>query len=352
MFQQGKIVCTNADLQNYHTQDAKPGEAAFVMSAGTLRDFAACPARWIAGFKHSDATGKKWRELVQCRVFNPDQFARQFAVRPDTYTVRVLQCPCCKSISEAAICRKCGLRRAPQVLERPWAGGADYCKKWAAAVEQRQQTAIRPDEDTDSRAAADRLAQDPIIAAWRSACDHLVWVAAEWHDAATGLTIPVRTLIPYVPRPGSEFDNALGALKITRDASHGPWRRLAYYANYHTRAAWCLDLYAAATGDQRSRFYFVVSENVPPYEPARRCLSPTFLQLGRREYETMLAAYCACLSTRTWPSYDLRTGGPDSWTLVETEPWMHQGEATSAGATPSLGPPPAPDAPEDQQEAA
>ncbi len=104
------------------------------------------------------------------------------------------------------------------------------------------------------------------------------------------------------------------------------------------RAAWCLDLWQAATGDQRQKFHFVVSENVKPYEPGRRSLGPTFMQLGRRSYATMLANYCQCLSTRTWPSYDMAGEGQAAWTEFETEPWMHQGEAVSGGTAAEVAP--------------
>ncbi len=345
MFTHAKLVTADADVENYHAQDAKPGEDAYVMSAGTLRDFASCPARWIAGYRTGDSQGSKLRKLILTHALAPQRFARQYAVRPDTYQARVMKCPECGSESDAKVCRKCGLTRLSQIVEKPWAGGADFCRKWTETAESRGQAIVRTEDNSEARSAVARLANDPACQSYREASDVLVWLAAEWKDPTTGLSIPVRTLIPYVPRPGSQYDNSLAALKTTRDAAHGPWRRQCFYGLYHMRAAWCLDLYAAATGLPRPCFYFLLVEAMDPWETGRRSLSPTFLQLGRRTYETMLAQYAACLSTRTWPSYDLAAPDHTAFSAVETEPWMHQGEATSAGFIPPNGAPTSPPEP-------
>ncbi len=332
MFTHGRLVCKGADIENYHTQDSKPGEPEYVLSCGSLTDFAACPARWIAGYKHGDGTNKKWRQLLLCRHLTPSRYEQRYAVRPDNYEARVLRCPGCNSDSEAKICRKCGLTRHSTLVQKPWAGGADYCKKWMANVEQKKQIVVKLEDALASATAVERLDADPAIKQLRDDSDILVWLTGRWKDPDTGLSVPVRTLIPYAPKEGSVYDYALAALKTTPDASHGAWRRVCYYSHSHVRAAWCLDLWLAATGHARSEFLFVISEGVEPFEPARRSLSPTFLQLGRRTYETILAAYCKCLATGVWPSYDVLADGKDAWTTVETEPWMHQDENVSAGS--------------------
>ncbi len=345
MFTSAKIVTADADPDNYHAQDAKPGERAFVMSSGQLRDFASCPARWTAGYRSGETQGEKVRKLILAHALAPQRFASKWAVRPDSYQARVLKCPECGSESDAKVCRKCGLTRISQVVEKPWAGAADYCRKWTEQAEKRGQTIVRAEMDGSARTAVARLENDKPIQALREQADRLVWIAGEWKDAHTGIVIPVRTLIAYLPRPGSAYDNAIATLRTTRDASHNAFRRQAYYGLYHLHAAWALDLLAAATGNPRQLAYIIIAETVEPFEPARRSLSPTFLQLGRRTYETMLAQYAACLDTNTWPSYDLSEVGPAAWTTLETEPWMHQGDDTSAGFQPTIAPHPAvPDA--------
>ncbi len=336
MFTNAKLVTTNANVDNYHAQDAKPGEEAFVMSPGALRDFSSCPARWVAGYRRPEGPSSKFRGIFLTHALAPDRFARTYALRPDTYQARVLKCPECGSESDAKQCRKCGLSRVSQVVEKPWSGAADYCRKWTEQAEQREQKIIRQEDNAAARGALARLSLDPAIKQYREDSDVLAWFAAEWKDADTGLVIPCRALISFLPRDGTPNDNSIAAVKITRDASHTPWRRQAYYGLYHVQAAWTLDIFAAATGAPRSLFYFVVVETMDPWEPARRQLTPTFIQLGRRTYERALKAYATCLATRTWPSYDLATTGPDAWTPVETEPWMHQGDGTSAGFTPQI----------------
>ncbi len=339
MWINAKLVTANANVENYHAQDAKPGEDAFVMSPGILRDFAACPARWVAGYRRAEGVALRWRALFLTHALAPERFGRTYALRPDTYQARVLKCPECGSESDAKQCRKCGLTRISQVVEKPWAGGAEYCRKWTEQAEQREQIIIREEENLAARSAVARVNLDPAIKQYREDSDVLVWFAADWKDADTGIVIPCRTLIGFVPRKGTSNDNSLAELKVTKDASHCPWRRQAYYGLYHMQAAWALDIFAAATGAPRSLFYFVLVETMSPWEPARRHLAPTFVQLGRRTYEQMLKSYATCLATRTWPGYDLATTGPDAWTAVETEPWMHQGDDRSAGFSPQLAPP-------------
>ncbi len=335
MFQNGKIVCVSADPANYRSQDSKPGESQFVVSCGTLLDFWECPSRWIAGYERPGGSAKKWRRMLETLHMRAERFPELFAVRPDTYQVAVNKCPSCGSVSEAEVCRKCGLRRRRDLAQRPWAGGADYCKKWTEQAEKRNQTVVRTEEHQGAQAAAERLMKDPVIKNWRGASEVHVWVAGEWHDAETGLTIPVRTLIPYVPKEGTEWDYALGSLKVTRAAVENLWRRQAFYANYHVRAAWSLDLWNSATGDSRNEWYVVVSEAMEPYETARRALGPMFLELGRRTFNTMLARYCQCLAGKIWPSYDLGKEGKEAWTVVETEPWMHQGDGSPGPTVPT-----------------
>ena len=148
-------------------------------------------------------------------------------------------------------------------------------------------------------------------------------------------------------RPGgrARADARTGAGTGTRpaagtDAGHGPWTRAAYYAGYHLRAALALDLWNHARDEDRSDFYYVLSESQPPYEPARRQLSRPFIALGRKSYQSLLARYARCLKHGLWPGYDLDSEGAETWTPVDIEPWMEQSRVDA-----NTPPPPEPAAP-------
>ena len=70
---------------------------------------------------------------------------------------------------------------------------------------------------------------------------------------------------------------------------------------YHWQAALYLDLWNAASGDNRNRFVFCFIEPKEPYETAWVELSPAFIELGRAGYMNALAQWQSCVSTDHWP---------------------------------------------------
>ena len=333
MLQNCSIVSKDASLRAYHAQDAKPGEPKFSLSVGDLLEIGKCASRFIASGGSPRHPASKWREFLACLHLTPRQLDLRFAFRPDSYQTQVLTCPACGSVTDAQICRKCHQRRRLKEVQKPWSGSADYCAKWTQRALERNQTIIKTDERTAADQALKRLLADPAIADFRDSSDCSLWLKGQWHDADTGRDIPVRTLIAYWPKPNSTWGRALGDFKTPRDAGHGAWTRLCYYAGYHVRAALALDLFNAATGEDRNAFFFVLSECTEPFEPARRQLTPQFIGLGRKTYQNLLAYYARCLHTQQWPSYDALAEGQDAWTAVDLEPWMERG----VGSAPAAG---------------
>jgi len=184
-----------------------------------------------------------------------------------------------------------------------------------------------------NRATLALLAERP-IAEFADASQTQVWVAGQWRDQDTNLVIPLRALVAYVPSGSGHYARALGAFRTPREAGHGAWTRVCYFGGYHLHAALALDLYNHAADEDRLEFYFVLSESMPPYEPARRQLSPQFIALGRKTYQNLLSRYARCLKHNIWPGYDLDEKGDEIWSVVDLEPWMEQGKAdTAAPAT-------------------
>lgn len=332
MLQDSKIVSKNASRIAYRAQDALPGEETYALSPGDLLSVAQCASRWVAA-KGKPRRAAKWHDLLACLHLTPKQTDLRFAFRPATYTTNLLACPACGSASDAKICRKCGQARRAKSVQKDWSGNAEFCAKWTAQAQERNQTIVKPDEHDAAQLALARLAADPAIAQFWEACDFSVWLAATWHDPETGLTLPLRALIAYAPKAKSDFGLALGDFKTPREAGHAAWTRQCFYAGYHVAAALALDIWNQATDEDRRGFYYVLSEVPEPYEPARRQLTNQFLTLGRKTYQRLLGLYAQCLKKRHWPGYDLSGTGDAAWTAVDLEPWMERGVADASAAT-------------------
>ena len=70
---------------------------------------------------------------------------------------------------------------------------------------------------------------------------------------------------------------------------------------YHWQAALYLDLWNAATGENRTRFVICFIEVAEPYESAWVEVSPELIAAGRAGYMNALAKWQACCATGTWP---------------------------------------------------
>jgi hypothetical protein len=129
-------------------------------------------------------------------------------------------------------------------------------------------------------------------------------------------------LIDFRPRVDTEFAHCLGDLKRTRSAALMPWQRDCFNMGYHVQAAFYQDLYAAATGEDRNTWCFVLSESLRPFQPGKRILSQDFYAIGKAEYVRLMENYCLCLKHQKWPDYDDTDEAVQTWSVVNPDPWM------------------------------
>ena len=296
MIQNAKITSKGRTPASYHEQAAKRGSAEFIMSSSSLRAFAECPQKWFNGFEFPDSKATEWGRLLDVCLLTPDEFLKLYSIKPSTY------------------------RDAKTGEEKPWNANSNVCKAWKDAQEGKECVSDAKLEEV--RQAIARLRADEIIAAWCAACDTQVLVEAEWHDEPTGLVIPIRCLIDFVPRNDTEFAKCVGDLKTTCNAKPQAWQRWAFTAGYHVQGAFNLDLLAAATGEDRNTFCFILSESSAPWQTGKRMLSEDFKELGRAEYKRHLRNYAACVKSGRWPGYDDNDEAAQGWTVVSPEPWM------------------------------
>ena len=300
MIKKAVIYSDNTDPAIYHrTIGGERGKLDHIMSNSELRAFAESPSKWLAGANlpdDEDSEATFWGSLMDCLVTQPGAFATRYAITPETY-------PDAKT-GDA----------------KPWNWNANYCKEWRE--KQSEKEVIKPQKNEQADAALTRLRSDPRLESFIDASKTQVFVMGEWADES-GVTVPLKGLIDFVPDVAHPlFGKCLGDLKTCRCGAPGAWGKLCFQRGYHVQAALYLDLYCAATGEDRCDFRHIVQESMPPYEPGRRFLSVELIGLGRASYTDTLRRYCACVATGNWPGWDDASSLIEGWTAAEPELWM------------------------------
>lgn len=285
----------------YHRQTLKRGERKYVMSRSELMEFHHCPHRWLEGVESDDTRATDWGTLIDCLLLQPDTFDSRYAVAPLTYP---------------------GKGKGGTTVEKPWNRNATYCSEWEDM--QVGKTILKAKELAAAKKAVAVIRNDKQIWELLQCSERSVYATADYVDPTTGLFIPVKILIDLEPNSHHpDFGNGLGDFKTSLSAHAGPWKRSVFDNHYHVQAAFYLDVYNAATDQQRDTYYHPVQENYPPFEPGRKILSHEFIELGRLKYRAALAHYARCLDTGNWPGYEEENPRCwKGWSFTEPEPWM------------------------------
>lgn len=298
-FQKAKIIDSGVSYSQYAAQTAKRGERDFVMSRGELMDFAACPHKWLSGYRSHDTKSSEWGTLIDFLALNGKDFEKHFAVCPAKY-------------------------RNEKGEMKDWNFNANACKEWKR--EQLGKRIIKLDVLREANKAVGILLDDYNAESLIDCSETQVMVLAEWHDSGTELVIPVKILLDLVPdKSHPQFGKKLADLKTAASACPRDFENQIFSCDYDAQAALYLDVYCAATGEERIEWLFILQENSEPYEVADPLpmLSQEFIELGRAKYRNALKFYAHCLATNTWPSYSPghRLNFGASY-LVEPKPWM------------------------------
>lgn len=331
MFKNATIKSIGANPLEYHIQAAKRGEPGFVMSSGHLRKFFEGPSKWVRGAEIEKTDSMEYGSLFDNIVLTPELFEMAYAIQPVNYESKVMKCPQCGSISDAAKCRSCKVERIEDVIEKPWNNNSDTCTAWIGEQAKAGREVVTSGTLLEAQTAKKRLLEDEKCRRFMDACQKQVWCVAEWHDEETGLVVPVKCLIDFVSKADSAFPKSLGDLKTTKSAAPIAWARWAHHAGYEVQAAWYTDIFVAATRREIVNFCFVLSENTAPFEVGRRFMSQDIdepgmdegdIASGRRQYLEMIRGYCQCLKSGKWPGYDdTDEASGDGWTLVKPDVW-------------------------------
>ena len=298
------------------------------MTAHDLIEFGYSPARWVqTPAEDASARVPFWEALVLVHLV-PGLIKSRYAVRPEAYDGLVLRCPRCQSQGPGKVCRACGVARKNVTERRPWSAAAAYCKGWAELHTKALRRIVPEELITRAQAASKRLLEDSELADLHENSDRNVAVAGVWLDDETGLKIPLRAVVSYVPIEGSLRDDALATVSVAMDAAPGAWAKQMWGRSKHLSAAFKQDLLAVARQGARPQHLWALVEPDPPYLTARRRATPELLSSARSTYAELLMAYARCLKSGVWPGFEADAKGSlDAWSPVYLEPWMTQGEA-------------------------
>ncbi|MCX6923916.1 MAG: hypothetical protein NT154_12020 [Verrucomicrobia bacterium] len=301
------------------------------MSATDLINFGESPLRWVRTPRTDEPSKPRQLDLLRAMTLSPGLLNGRFIRRPDTYQTTVKVCPNCQSASPAGVCRACGLKRVGKTVEKDWAASAEFCKKW---TEQQGKAGVQVVSSTlwDATASmAKALHEDPNFVELFEQSKTLCLIQGTWHDAETGLGVPLHCTLDFAPLDDGTLNMGAGSLAITGDASPTQWAASAFSKGLHIRAALKNALFGAAVSDPRSVHVWAIVERDEPYLTARRRSTPELLNNGADTLGLLIGAYAQCLKRDIWPAFDLTVAGSlNAWSEVYLEPWMTQGSPSGS----------------------
>lgn len=293
------VNVANAVYQKQPDGVAK-GDPKYIISRSDLVDILACPIKWLKA-KGDGSTAMTYGNLLDCMILTPEKFDELFIVAPETYP-------------------------AADGTDKPWTGQAKYCKQWKADVEADGQTVIKADDYASAVEATHALANDNDIADILANSDKQVMVVAEYHDADTGLVVPIRVLTDVVPTASHpRWGKCLSDLKTASCAAQHVWEGEVFKYGYDMQASLNLDLHTLANPkEERIEFRHLIQESSEPFISARRLLSEEYIQLGRARVNSALRFYCKCLHFNVWPDFETGRNAHNGWSITEPRPWMQE----------------------------
>lgn len=304
-FSSARIVGKQVSNDDYRKQDVRRGALAFVMSRSDLCEFAHCPNRWVRGFKRKDSGATEFGTLMDGLLLDRGNFQKRFAIEPDVY-------PCEPT------------KKDPRT-EKPWNNNATFCFDWAEAEEAAGRTVVSRKDYERGHEALAVLLDDPDIYQLIAQSEKQVHVVGQYHDRDTELTIPVQALVDIVPLVDHpDFGKCLMDFKTARSAEQRDWKVAVHEHDYDKQAALHLDLYTAATGEDRCDFRHIIQENVFPWQTGKRFMEANWLDDARLQIVGMLRLYCACLASNHWPGYERNPNklNINGFEVCEQEAWM------------------------------
>jgi hypothetical protein len=323
MITKATIVRTNAFADREPPAGPPHGDPDLILTGRDIVAFGKSPLRWKLAQPEVDTPRVTLAELGHAVAMADGPRSHCFVRRPDTMEALRNTCPKCESRSAAKICRTCGVARRNVVVRVPFSSAVPECAQWIKGHEAQRRVTLTGHTFDEGLDIGTGLLADPVVADIKKVSEHLVLIQGIWHDLDTATDIPIEAMIDLVPRDGTEWDQCLCAIDVTTDATPNPWAQRAQHRGLHVRAALAQMLHAAATGEPRSKYTWLLVESGGGHMTGRRQASAEMLSEGRSALRNLLNAYAKCLKSGVWPAFD---PPPEARTLafteVHLEPWM------------------------------
>ncbi|MEI6780910.1 MAG: hypothetical protein WCQ21_08335, partial [Verrucomicrobiota bacterium] len=220
-YDHANITATLQHIDPHDQTKVERGDPKYPLGVSDLLRFGDSPRRWRLTPLATDPPKPRSIQLLRCMLLAAGALPATYVRRPDQYETLTATCPGCGSVSPSKVCRTCSLTRVKVATTRDWSANADYYKKWIEERERHGARVITPTAWDNAQGVKASLAADPnfqeLVADSRALCT----IEATWHDAETGLDIPLHTLVDFIPNEDSTLNMALGSLSLTADASHG-----------------------------------------------------------------------------------------------------------------------------------
>lgn len=306
MIHKALITGANISYEVYSRQldGVKRGDKGFIMSRSELVDFAICPEKWLSSEPSPNTAATTFGSLVECLETGTLEGSK-FIIEPLKY-------------------------KNSKGEEAGWTYKSTTCREWKDEQEAAGLCPVSRDTLLKAREAVTTLKAYQPRAELFACSQKQVMIQGLWRDKETGLEIPLRCLIDLVPDKAHEtWGKYLADAKTARNGNPAQWARVVDDEAYDVQAALSMDLYIAATGEDRNTWVFPLSENEPPYHVVKPmpALTSEFLTWARHKYVAALKLYAQCLATGVWPSYaaaglqwgEVQLIGPDDlWNYKKT----------------------------------
>jgi hypothetical protein len=115
-----------------------------------------------------------------------------------------------------------------------------------------------------------------------------------WTDDETGL--PCKMRLDKLARGGT----VIADIKTCTDSNPEPFSRSAVNFGYHRQAAFYLDGFALATGEDAAGMVFIACSKEPPYDVACYELDQDAIALGREQNRATLRKLAAAMESGDW----------------------------------------------------
>jgi len=219
--------------------------------------------------------------LFHLLATNPESADSEFIVRPKTYT-------------------------DGKGNEKPWHGGANVCKGWAADKRASGLEVVSQDDYERATGMATSVRTHPKLGPLVDRAQ--VEVSVVWRDSGTGVLCKGR----WDLRKGGVLCDLKSTSSTAAPSPTAPWFTRAIRFGYDVQVAMYIDaLIAIDPPSEVPWFVFGVVESYPPYLCAdydvhddRDAESYEWLQYGRAHYRTLLDQYKWCVEHDKWEAYD------------------------------------------------